>query len=121
MSRSNIIGELAYHHFTTGNDCIKLRYDKTKVDQDGKKIRDKHVYTNPFNPLTCPVLALGVWLTLELKRLGLTISLFAVDNVGADALTTKYTSTLSQLLQKNIDAVGEYIRKNHENAHGLRK
>jgi len=100
MARSKNIGELAYHNFTTGDDFIKIRYDKTKVDQDGEKIRDNHIYASPFNPLVCPVLVLCVWLTLELKRFGLTTSLFAVENVGADAPANKYTSSLSQLLQK---------------------
>ena len=121
MERSNNIGELAYHNFTTGNEFIKIRYNKTKTDQDGEKIRDKHVYVNPFNPLVCPVLALGVWLMLESKRLGSKTTVFGGENVGADAPTNKYTSSLSQLLQKNIDTVGEYIRKNHANVHGLRK
>jgi len=121
MERSKNIGELAYHKFTTGDDFIKIRYDKTKADQDGENIRDKHVYANPFKPLVCPILALGVWLTLETNILGSTTSLFGVENVGADVPTNKYTSSLSQLLQKNIDGVGEYIRKNHTNAHGIRK
>jgi len=114
-----IFGDLAYQNFTTGNNFIKIRYNKTKADQDGEKIRDKYVYANLFNPLVCTFLALGIWLTLESKILGSTTSLFSVENIGADAPKNKYTSSLSQLPQKNIDAVGKYIRKNHANAHGL--
>jgi len=58
---------------------------------------------------------------LESKRLISITSLFAVENVGAGAPTNNYTSSISQLLQKNIDAVGGYIRKNHANADGLQK
>ena len=65
MARSKNIGKLAYHNFTTDNDFIKIRYNKMKADQDGEKIRDTHVYTNPINPLVYPVFALDVWLTLE--------------------------------------------------------
>ena len=121
MARSKNIGELAYHNFVVVDDCIKIRYDKTKADQDGEKIRDKHVYANTLNPLVCPILALGIWFALEANRLGSTTSLFAVENVKEDAPANKYTAALSQLLQNNIEAVGEYIRKNHINAHGIRK
>lgn len=85
MARSKNIGELAYHNFCTGDDYIKIRHDKTKADQDGEKIRDKHIYANPLNPLVCHVFALGIWFALESKRLGSTTSLFAADNVGVDA------------------------------------
>jgi len=95
MARSKNIGELANHNFTTGDNFIKIRYDKMKVDQDGEKIRNKHVYANPLNPLAFPVPVLGVWITLESKKLGLTTSLFGVENVGADAPKNKYTSSLS--------------------------
>jgi len=84
MAISKEIGELAYHNFTTGDNFIKIRYNKTRADQDSENIRDKHVYAEPFNTLVCPVLAY-VWLTLESKILGSTTSLFAVENVGANA------------------------------------
>ena len=121
MARSKNIGELAYHNCTAGNDFIKIRYGKRTGDHDGEKIRDKHFYANPFNPLVCPVLELCVWLTLASQILWSATSLLAVENGGANAPTNKYTSSLSQLLQKNIDAVGDYIWKNHANLHGLRK
>ena len=69
MARLKNIGDLTYHNFTTDNDYIKIQYDKTKVDQAGEKIKDKHVYANPFNPLVCYFLALGLWFTLEAKQL----------------------------------------------------
>ena len=67
MAKSKNISELAYHNFTTGDDFIKIRYNKTKAGQDSEKIRDNHIYDNPFNPLVCHVLALYIWLTLESK------------------------------------------------------
>ena len=112
MARSKNIGELAYHNFVTGDDYIKIRYDKTKANQDGEKIQDKHIYANPLNPLVCPFLAIGIWFALEAKRLGSTTSLFASENEGVNASGNKYTAALLQLLQNNIEAVGKYIRKN---------
>ena len=121
MARSKNIGDLAYHNFTTGDDYIKIRYDKTKADQAGEKVKDKHIYANPFNPLVCSFLALGVWFTLEAKRLSNTTSLFSDPKVKEDAPGNKYTSGLSQLLKANIGAVGNFIRRDHANAHGVRK
>ena len=67
MARSKNIGELAYHNCVTDDDYIKIRYDKTKADQDGEKIRDKHIYANPLKQLACPFLATSIWLGLEAK------------------------------------------------------
>ena len=66
MARSMNIGALAYQNFQTGDNYIKIRYDKTKSDQAGEKDRDKHVHANLFNPLSCPILSLGVWFSLDL-------------------------------------------------------
>ena len=109
MARSKNIGELAYHNFTVGDDYIKIRYNKTKADQEGEKIKDKHIYANPLNPLVCPFLALGIWFSLDAKRLAGTTNLFSVENVKGDAPGNKYTSTLSQLLKDNIKAVINFI------------
>ena len=68
MARSINIGELAYHNFWMGEDSIKIRYDRTKSDQTGEKVNNKNIYGNPFNPLVCPFLALGVWFCLEANR-----------------------------------------------------
>jgi hypothetical protein len=121
MARSKNIGDLAFHQFQTGDDYIKIRYDKTKADQEGQKVKDKHIYANPFDPLVCSFLSLGVWFCLEPKRLSNTTNLFSVNNVKNEASGNKYTSALSQLMQANIDAVGNFIRKDHANAHGVRK
>ena len=121
MARSKNIGDLAYHNFTVGDDYIKIRYDKTKADQDGERIKDKHMYANPYNPLVCPFLALGIWFALDAKRLSGTTKLFSVENVKEEAPGNRYTSALSQLFKDNIKAVSNFIRRDHANAHGVRK
>ena len=100
MARSINIGELAYHNFWMGEDSIKIRYDRTKSDQTGEKVNDKNIYGNPFNPLVCPFLALGVWFCLEANRLSQTTNLFGSENAGDLAPCNKYTSQLSALLKK---------------------
>ena len=97
MARSINIGELAYHNFRMGEDSIKIRYDRTKSDQTGEKVNDKNIYGNPFNPLVCPFLALGVWFCLEANRLSQTTNLFGSENAGDLAPCNKYTTQLSAL------------------------
>ena len=121
MACSKNIGELAYHNFVTGDDYIKICYDKTKADQEGEKIRDKHIYAKSLNPLVCPFLALGVWFAMEAKRLGSTTSLFVSENVGVNAPGNKYIAALSQLLQNNIEASRRIYWKRYADAHGVRK
>jgi hypothetical protein len=65
MACSINIGVLALHCFGVGKDCMVVRYDKSKVDQTGEKVSNKHVYDNPFDPLVSVFLALGVCFSLE--------------------------------------------------------
>ena len=120
MARLINIGALAYHNFQTGDD-YKIIYDKTKSDQAGEKVREKHVYTNPFNPLLCPILALGVWFSLESTRLGTNTSLFGCSNTEEEAPSNIYTSLLTLILKANIDTVSKFIWRNHANGHVIRK
>ena len=118
MARSKNIGELAYHNFRTGDDYIKIRYDKTKADQSGEKVKDKHIYANPFNPLVCPVLSLGIWFALESKHLGSITSVFGTEKTEVGAPSKNYTCAISAIMQRHKDHVAEYIRTNHANVHG---
>jgi hypothetical protein len=67
-ARSINISILALHCFRVGQDAIIVRYDKSKADQTGEMVSDKHVYDNPFDPLVSVFLALGVWFCLESAR-----------------------------------------------------
>ena len=83
------IGALAYHNFQKVDDNIKIRYDKTKSDQAGEKVRDKYVYANPFIPLCCPILALGVCFSLELTRLGIDTRFSVCSNIEEEASSNR--------------------------------
>lgn len=62
MARLKNIGDLAYHNLRIGDDCIKIKYDRTKADQSGVKVVDKYLYVNSIKPLICHVLVFGFWL-----------------------------------------------------------
>ena len=51
MSRSINIGALAYHNFQTGDDYIKIIYDKTKSDQAVERVSVHMLFSNLFNCL----------------------------------------------------------------------
>lgn len=65
IARSIDIGVLSLRNFRTGEDCLIVRYDKSKADQTGEKCHDKHFYANPFMPICDIFGALGVYLSLE--------------------------------------------------------
>ena len=121
MARSINIGVLALHCFRVGEDCIIVRYDKSKADQTGAKVSDKHVYDNPFDPLVSVFLALGVWFSLESARFEHTESLFQEDDNEENAASQRYCSQLTELFKAHRDELLQYIRVDHANTHGIRK
>jgi hypothetical protein len=98
MARSINIGSLALHCFTPGEDNnIKVKYDKTKSDQTGEKVHEKHCYGNPFDPLVSMFLALGVWFCLESSHFEDSEFLFQDKNTNAGAASSRYCSQLTEL------------------------
>jgi len=121
MSRSINIGGLALHCFRPGEDNLTVKYDKSKADQSGEKLHEKHLYDNPFDPLVSVFLALGVWFSLEASRFEQTEALFQDDTKGENAASQRYCSQLCHLFEKHADQLKQYIRVNHANTHGVRK
>ena len=121
MARSINIGVLAFHNFRAGEDCIIVRYDKSKADQTGEKVSDKHVYDNPFDPLVSVFLALGVWFSLESARFERSESLFQEEENDANAASQRYCSQLTELFKGYRDELVQFIRADHANTHGIRK
>jgi hypothetical protein len=122
MARSINIGVLALHCFRVGEDNIKVRYDKSKSDQSGEKVSDKHVYDNPFDPLVSVFLALGVWFSLESARFEHTESLFQEDENKENAASQRCCSQLTEVFKVHHDELIQHVRADHApNAHGIRK
>ena len=113
------IGILALHCFCVGEDCIIVRYDKSKADQTGEKVSDKHVYDNPFDPLVSVFLALGVWFSLESTCFEHTESLFQGDDNEDNAASQRYCSELTKLFKAFRDELVQFIRVDHANTHGI--
>ena len=63
MARSDNCAKLQLAHIEWRNDCLVFFFGKTKGDQTGEKSDSPwHVYSNPFEPCLCPVLALAKYI-----------------------------------------------------------
>ena len=65
MARSISIDPLALHNITISEDHFVIRHDSTKSDKEGVKTHNKAVYCNPLDPILCPGVSLGIWLSLN--------------------------------------------------------
>ena len=121
MARSINIGVLGLHNFRCGEDNVVCKYDKTKSDQSGEKLHDKHIYSNPFEPTVDCFLGLGVWCCLEASQFENSEFLFKSDDTKDDAASQRYCTQLTQMFAKHSESLRAYIREDRANSHGLRK
>jgi hypothetical protein len=61
FARSHSVATLMLHHFEWQDDCLLVTLPKHKGDQEGTTVLPKHVYANPQNPWTCPILSLAIY------------------------------------------------------------
>jgi hypothetical protein len=113
MAHSINIGILALYCFRIGKDCLVVRYDRSRADQTGEKVSNKHVYDNTFDPLVLGFLALGVWFSLH------TEPLFQGDKNKDNAASQSYGSQLSKLFKAFCNKLVHFIQANHANTHGI--
>ena len=77
MARSSNMTKLQIGHIEWRNDCLVFFFGKTKNDQiGGKSDSPWHVYSNPFEPCICPVLALAKYIFSNLNVLTSNVALF---------------------------------------------
>ena len=74
MCRSKSTETIDFDHISNEDDAIGVVFHKTKSNQSGKGAKDpRHIYGNPFQPDTCWMLALGIYLacnpTIQPRRL----------------------------------------------------
>jgi hypothetical protein len=59
------IDPLALHNIAVSEDHFVIRHDSTKSGKQGEKTHNNAVYCNPLDPVLCPGVRLGVWLSLN--------------------------------------------------------
>lgn len=79
----------------------------------------KHIYTNPFNPRVCHLLALKFGLHWMGERLVVITSLFVLETTLDGTDISQYTTQFFSILHNHMDHVKAYIRSNHANALGV--
>jgi hypothetical protein len=59
-ARSVNVGWMMYSHISWEEDALLVTIPKTKNDPEGAVVYPKHVYANPYDPVICPMLSLGI-------------------------------------------------------------
>ena len=99
MARSVNISTLGLHNIGCGKDHLLVKYDKTKKDQAGENVHDKHCFDNPNDPLVSLFLALGVHFCLESAALAESDLLFQSSKEKSKTASSRYCSQLAELFQ----------------------
>jgi hypothetical protein len=64
MGRTASVDPLGLHNIRVGTDSIIVKYDDSKMDGTGERVKPKNIYANPYNPNICSFLATGLYLTM---------------------------------------------------------
>ena len=64
MCRATNTCTVHLHHMEWCDDCLGVYFAHMKNDQCGEKKRDpRHIYANSIDPVVCPIIALGAYLS----------------------------------------------------------
>ena len=91
MAQSDNCTKLKLAHIEWQNDCLTFFFEKTKGNQTGEKSDSPwHVYSNPFEPCLCPILALAKYIfqILMLLHQNQLCSLAMTSTTGKFSLST---------------------------------
>ena len=89
---------IGFRHLTKGTDSIKIKYFKTKADQEGNKCQHKNIYANPFNPKVCFFTGMGVYLALNASVLGSRYTFFLQNGTKDGTVSLNFFGSLAKLL-----------------------
>ena len=121
MARTINVDSFSFRNLTLGTDSIKVKYFRTKADQEGKKCQHKNIYANPFNPKVCFFTGMGIYCAVHASILGTRNTFFLKVNTLAGTASSSFCRFLSALCKEYKVVVAEHVRMEHCNAHGIRK
>ena len=128
VARTNNIAGILFNHLSVNNDHLNVEWYITKTDQTAKKASDKAVYANPFHPLVCPIVSLGMYLmtmspprSTEHKKMLFPPIRVSMRAVGKRKQKSRFLKALHTLFKLAVDK--EFIPNWNINAgaHSLRK
>ena len=120
MARSISIDPLALHNISISEDHFVIRHDSTKSDKEGEKIHNKAVYCNPLDPILCPGVSLGIWLSLNQNTFrDNSERIFIRHGARVGSAAHRYCEQLLIIMKASWDIAQMYITT--MSAHGIRK
>jgi hypothetical protein len=120
MARSISIDPLALHNIAISEDHFVIRHDSTKSDKEGVKTHNKAVYCNPLDPILCPGVSLGIWLSLNQNTFhDNSERIFLRHGARVGSAAHRYCEQLQKLMKVYWGIVQTYITT--MSAHGIRK
>ena len=120
MARSISIDPLALHNMAISEDHFVIRHDSTKSDKEGEKIHNKAVYCNPLDPILCPGVSLGIWLSLNQDTFrDNSERIFIRRGACVGSAAHRYCEQLLMIMKAYWGIVQTYITT--MSAHGIRK
>ena len=119
MARSISIYPPALHNIGISEDHFVIRHDSTKSDKEGERKNNKAVYCNPLDPVLCPGVSLGVWLSLNQNKFRDSERIFIRRGTRIGSAAHRYCEQLHTVMKKYADIVKTYITT--MSAHGIRK
>jgi hypothetical protein len=120
MARSISIDPLALHNISICEDHFVTRHDSTKSDKEGERIHNKAVDCNPLDPIFCPGVSLGIWLSLNQNTFrDNSERIFIRRGARVGSAAHWYCEQLLIIMKASCGIVQTYITT--LSAHGIRK
>lgn len=81
----------------------------------------KHTHANPYEPLVCCMLAMGICFCLMQSTFGGAELLFLDAGCKIGSAAHRHCTQLVEIFERNGDVVTLHVRPNHADGHGMRK
>jgi hypothetical protein len=121
MGRTASVDPLGLHNIRVGTDSIIVKYDDSKMDGTGERVKPKNIYANPYNPHVCSFLSLGLYLTMYQNQFSRTDSLFIKYGKELGTGGKRYRESLERLMVQYKDEVKQWAVPGRIKAHSARK
>lgn len=121
MGRSASIDPLALHNFRSGTDSIIIKFDNSKTDGTGERVKPKNCYANPYSPEISSVLALGMWFLLYPDQYSNGDKLFIKTGSAKKSATKRYSEQLTKMMNKYKNQIAQWSVPARIKAHSARK
>ena len=117
MGRSQHVENLAYHAMEVNNDALRMHHDGGKADKNGDRNTYKHMYANPWNAATCPVLTMGLHFALD-HAVDASAFVFPQRDSDAQCFRRAFNDWIEGI---DPTVLALWVRLEHALPHGFRK